>query len=371
MVRGRALLVLACAAALAADAPASRMGGPQLLTLSARVRALAADGDVAAVATTGCPAPVVVWNPVRGSRTGIPRPKCRYAHNPIEAAIAGRQVAWVDASGGNFTETTVMTATIGEPRSAAELASRARASDGGLGDSTGNVFGDGPLLVFNVWAWCLTEPENGDYAACPAGIPIRTATLYREELWRIADGRKRLILTTPNELEVLGVAAGRILVRRADGSLELRAADGKVLRSFRFEPGEVRSAVVDDSELVVLERDRTWRVYDVRAGKLERVLPIVAGTLSAVHPVRADQLPLARVLDAEHGLVAYVIGRVVHVLRIRDGREATFEVRAVVTPYRPPVLVQLERPGLFYAYNVSVRPYGRVRFVPFGALRFR
>ncbi|HEX6700142.1 MAG TPA: hypothetical protein VF101_05370 [Gaiellaceae bacterium] len=370
MLRGRWLLVAACAAALTADAPASNPPTRQLLKLAAPIQALAADGEVAAVATTGCPDVLVAWDPVQDVSTGVSRPKCRDAHNPIEATVASREVAWVDASGGNFTSTTVLTETIGKPRSVAELASRARASDGGLGDSVGNVFGDGSLLVFSLWSWCLTEPENGDYAACPKGIPICTPTLYREQLWRIAGGRKRLLMETPNQLEVLGVAAGRILVRRADGSLELRSEGGALLRSFRFEPGEVRSAVVDDSELVVLDRNRTWRVYDVRSGRLERVLPIVAGTLSAIRPVRADQIPLARVLDAERGLVAYAIGRVVHVLRLSDGREATFRVRAVVTPYRPPVLVQLEPSGLFYAYNVSLRPYGRVRFVPLAAFRF-
>jgi len=42
----------------------------------------------------------------------------------------------------------------------------------------------------------------------------------------------------------------------------------------------------------------------------------------------------------------------------------------VSVPGRPPVFAQLEQPGLYYAYAVGGALQGRVRFVPFGAIRF-
>ena len=83
-----------------------------------------------------------------------------------------------------------------------------------------------------------------------------------EKLWRIVGDRKRLIASAPNELAALAVAAGLILVKRHDGSLELRRADGHVIHKLRFRRGEVRAALLDASELVVLDHraQDTWRI---------------------------------------------------------------------------------------------------------------
>jgi hypothetical protein len=74
-------------------------------------------------------------------------------------------------------------------------------------------------------------------------------------------------------------------------------------------------------------------------------------------------VPHAVAADVEHGLLVYTIGRVVHVLRLADGREKSF-----VAPVVQPVQAQLEPSGLFYSYRL--RNEGRVRFVPFGQIRF-
>jgi hypothetical protein len=202
---------------------------------------------------------------------------------------------------------------------------------------------------------------------------VRTPTTYRERLWRVAGRRKLLLAASRTELAAVSVAAGRILVRRGDGSLELRGATGSLLHRFAFRPGEVQAAVLDATELVVLDRRGSglaWRVYRPRSGKLVRVLAARPDVASAIHPTRPPERPPSDLLDVERGVLAYAVGRTVHVVRLADGREATFGPSAVNEPGRPPVFVQLEPPGLTYAYAVRGPLQGRVRFVPFGAIRF-
>ena len=144
---------------------------------------------------------------------------------------------------------------------------------------------------------------------------------------------------------MLSVAAGRILVQRADGSLELRrGADGGLLRAFPSGPWYERVAVLDSAELVVLDRTsgRHWRVYDPVSGEQTRVLEAPVGAIPA---------------DVERGLLVYTVGRVVHVLRLADGRERTFVAPKIRGYARQFVFAQIEPTGLFYSY--SVRGGGR------------
>jgi hypothetical protein len=367
----------------AAGHPASGPSGVRLLQTSAPVVSLGADGRLASVWTGSCREGLLAWDPRRRSTVHIRDPKCRYETGILEQAIAGNRLAWVPWSGGLSSSTWLLTATIARPRSVIRLTRFAgRMSDGGLGNSVGNVHGDGPLLVFNTWSKCLTEPQEPDLYPCPKGVPVRTPTVWRESLWRIVGSRKRLVLGGSNELAALSVAAGRILVQRADGSLELRRANGSLLRRFPFRPGQVRGATLDASELLVLYSARpppagrpatavTWRVYDPVSGALRHVLPAAPAVGRAIDPTRVAELPSANVPDVERGLAVYVVGTTVHVLRLADGRERTFRPPASSRPWPPPVLAQLEPSGLFYAYNVRGRWKGRVRFVPFDGLRPR
>jgi hypothetical protein len=194
------------------------------------------------------------------------------------------------------------------------------------------------------------EPEIP--GSCPAGVPPHTYHISNEKLWRVVGARKRLLVSSKDELTVLSVAAGRILVQRADGSLELRRADGKLASAFPFEPGQVLGAQLDASELVVLERASglRWLIYDPKSGNLRQTFP-----------ARARAVPA----DVERGLLVYTVGKVAYVLRLRDGHQRSFRAPAGTSQ----VLAQIEPAGLFYSY--SVRGKGRVRFVPFNELRFR
>lgn len=188
-------------------------------------------------------------------------------------------------------------------------------------------------------------------APAPQAYLPHTYHISNEKLWRVVGARKRLLLASKDELTVLSVAAGRILVQRADGSLELRRADGNLARAFPFEPGQVLGAQLDASELVVLERASglRWLIYDPKSGDLRRTFP-----------ARARAVPA----DVERGLLVYTVGRVPYVLRLRDGHQRSFRA----TPGTSHVLAQIEPAGLFYSY--SVRGKGRVRFVPFNEIRF-
>jgi hypothetical protein len=266
-----------------------------------------------------------------------------------EQAVAGQRLAWVSLTGGNYTEMSLLTSAVKNPRSTTTLVEGMDHQD--TGDWVGNVHGDGSLLVFNTWSVCYWEPENPE-SPCPAGVPQGTYHLYNEKLWRVVGGGKRLLVTSPDELTVLSVAAGRILVQRADGSLELLRADGSLSRAFPFERGQVLGAQLDASELVVLERvsGLRWRVYDPSSGELTRTLPAPARPLPT---------------DVERGLLVYTVGRAVHVLRLRDGHQGSLTAPAGTSQ----VLAQIEPAGLFYSYSVGRQ--GRVRFVPFNEIRFR
>jgi hypothetical protein len=111
----------------------------------------------------------------------------------------------------------------------------------------------------------------------------------------------------------------------------------------------VHGAVLDASELVVLERSR-WRVYDPLSGDQQRTFRAPAGAVPA---------------DVERGLLVYIVGRAVHVLRLADGRQTSFET-PIGTEYP---LAAIEASGLFYSYEI--RHEGRTRFLPFDEIRFR
>jgi hypothetical protein len=323
---------------------------------------ISADGSRVAV-STACGAHVyelLVWNPVRRSVVSMAPRRQRRCYGAStgegiwEGSIAGRQVAWVPYAGGNSQQAWLVTATTRKPLSTRRLTeTKDRNTGDGVGDWVGNIYGDGPLLVFNTWSVC----ERSEYRnSCPEGTPPGYH-IYNENLWRIVGGRKRLLVASPDELTVLAAAAGRILVQREDGSLEIRrGANGNLVRAFPFRPGEVRAAVLDASELVVLDRASGlhWRVYDPVSGEQKQVFPGPSRVIS---------------VDVERGLLAYTVGNFVHVLRLADGHRTRFTAPVVgVDGYPGYAIVQIEPPGLFYSY--SVRTEGRVRFIPSDQIRF-
>ena len=350
------LSALTAAALLAGGAVGrSTSGSIRTLRTATPVSPFAADGFQAGVATTCGPRAfeLIAWNPRRRSVVELGREHGRDCYGAstgegvYELAVAGRRLAWVRYAGGNYQQVWLVTGTVGKPRSTKQLTDQKDHNTGdGVGDWVGNVHGDGSLLVFNTWSVCNQDPE--DDLHCPERFP-RGYHVYDEDVWRIVGGRKRLILSSDDEATVLAVAAGRILLQRADGSLELRRANGSLLRAFPFRPNEVRGAVLDADELVVLDRSggSTWRIIDPVSGN-QRAIPAAPGAMPQ---------------DVERGLLVYTLNRAVHVLRLADRRLKSFR-----TPVGSYPSAQIEPAGLFYSFQVHDR--GRVRFVPLGQIRF-
>ena len=327
----------------------------------------------------------IAWNPLRPLLRPFGRAGSCEATSTgrgiLFEAVAGPRVAWVRDAGGNQHDSQLFVATISKPQAARQLATATRDIDTGAGDTIGDLRGDGSLLVYGTWSVC----DTGEVAfrRCPAGVT--PGTIYNAKLWRIegTTGRK-LLASAPDELAPVAVAAGRILVQRASGALELRAADGHVLRTFTFEE-IVQQAGLGPKELVVAVRDTTnrelpkgrlvFQVYDLDTGELKRALtpPPTALAVNAPHcsfPVGSSPTvcvsPEARLRyqDADATRFVYVLDTTVHVVRLADGAEQTYAPIG-----RSPVFAQLEPAGLVYAYRMTTRLKGRVQFVPARELR--
>ena len=136
------------------------------------------------------------------------------------------------------------------------------------------------------------------------------------------------------------VSGGLIAVRERD-AVAILDAQGNLVCSFPFAPGEVTAARLDGGRLVVARRN-VIEVYDVStgAGVLQRPLP----SGYELHDVDGGIAVLSRNGDAR-------------LLRLDDGRSFT------LAPGRAPVRADLEAPGLYYAY--ATRDGGaRVVFMP-------
>jgi hypothetical protein len=363
---------------LAGAGAAEQTAGPQVAPTSGVVEALAADGGRVAVMVRkshGDCDRILVWDPGRRSivRVGSRKRPClalSTGQSIPYVALADRRVAWVWDGGGNFHDLIVRTATIGKPLQVAQLAYRNYNVDSLVGRYAGNVHGDGDLLVYGTWTVCEgTESESSH--PCPPGKPEREP--YDSGVHRVRGTRSSRIASDPGELGILGASAGRVAALRSDGRIAILSGEGKVLKTFPFAPGEVRGATLDGRRLVVLRRSagrHTIDSYDVSsAAHVSRPIapPGPASDRRCSWPVVS--LPLCRtpyarlrLVDAENGIAVYVLGRELHVLRIADGAAAV--VRPPAT--RGTVEAQLERSGLFYAYQVAdAAAPGRVAHLPY------
>jgi hypothetical protein len=123
----------------------------------------------------------------------------------------------------------------------------------------------------------------------------------------------RQALQEPFSLDVDG---GRIAIARSD-SVEVLSGDGSSLMSVSGIPAEpqlFRSAVetVLSGDELFVRAGSALRDYDVAVPTLRRTWP-----LPAVPPSPTSQM----LQDVGHGLVAYVRGADIHVLRLVDGAD--------------------------------------------------
>jgi hypothetical protein len=375
---GAFILVGAGCILLAGAAAAKSTSGPQVVRTAGVVQDLAADAGLVAYTlgeSRGDCDRVLVWEPARRSvvRVGSRKGPCEGLSTgewiPY-VALAGRRVAWGWDGGGNFHDSVVSTATVGRPLRATKLATESHNVDSLAGGFAGSPHGDGALLVYGKWQVCEGATEDD----CPVDTPKRKP--YDSQVYRVRGTRSERIASDAGELGVLDVSAGRIAVLRSDHSVAILRATGAPGRTFPFEPGELRGAMLDGRRLVVLRRSNgrhTVDAYDVLNGShVSRPIapPGPASDRRCLWPVVS--LPLCRepyarlrLADSESGIAVYILGREIHLLRIADG------ARTVVRPpaTRGAVEAQLERPGLYYAYRVAdAKLPGRVAFVPYAQI---
>jgi hypothetical protein len=193
------------------------------------------------------------------------------------------------------------------------------------------------------------------------GQPPESYLQHHEEVWRVDGVTPVQVASRSEDLQPLAADGSRIVVRHTDGSLELLSLDGRVLETF-----DVPSvaAVLAGDDLVVLVQGEL-RDYSVASGELLHAWPLPNVSSSGHFCMLfcgAASLFRLRLDYAARGVVVYTLDGVVHLLRLRDGADATVPGATAAA---------LTDAGLFYAY-VGEQPWpGRIRFVPFDKLPLR
>jgi hypothetical protein len=159
------------------------------------------------------------------------------------------------------------------------------------------------------------------------------------------DGRRKVLIASgPDAREPAAVDRGRIAVERADGQVVVLNRHGRVLG--QIAPGgqpltvgfyEVGPPTVglSGANLVVLREGRL-ALYDTSSFRLVRSWRVHRGAVLS---------------GVSAGLVAYVVGAHVHVLRLRDGRRTTIRAAS-----RRTVKAAITSAGLFYVVHARPTP---------------
>jgi len=212
--------------------------------------------------------------------------------------------------------------------------SRSEAYDARIGD----VHGAGALVVFdtlspNVELWRLVSSGSRRARRCPS------------------DGPRRCVLVAPG-IEARDVDGTRIL-GWAGSRLEVLAAGGARVSTIPVLRSAVTSVELAGDHVLVAEPDALL-VFAAATGDLERAIALTAR--DAAGP---------RLRGYADGLVAYVQGIAIHVLRLSDGTDRVLSLPNAA----PPADARLTSAGLFYVLNESYRTsIGRLGFVPLDRL---
>jgi Tol biopolymer transport system component len=292
--------------------------------------------------------PILVWRPGTRSIAAHNAAGCQY---PDYVSLAGPRLAFdCDDSGDDSVSQSVR---IYRPsdRTPVEVFYGGNGAHGEINSGTGigKLDGHGSLVAFTSEAYEWTGDD---------------VHLVAKRLWRVDGVRRRLLLASRGLGDPVDVDGGRIALQggRAGGVVVDR--NGRRVGRLRIpELRSPRDVFYWFQRRLVLTGSRAAGLVD---GRL-RVYDIASGRRLASWPLGQQPQELA---GAAAGLVAFVHGRAVHVVRLRDGHSAVFAVPAQRIPGANPgtrrVYADISPQGLYYSYNLRRGRYpGRVVFVPF------
>jgi Tol biopolymer transport system component len=274
--------------------------------------------------------PIVVWDPVRRHVLRIPVSGCGTAYDVVLAA--GDVGYRCENAGEGYTVRDSLRLVRAGTRGTVELV-RTHGEEF-TGSFLGGVVADGGTIAFDVPS--VDTPS-------PRGLNIG-----RTHVWKATGARTAIVHTFRGVATVTSLDAGRIAVLRGGGKTLSVLAPGGGIRTYAPGGARILDAALDGSRLVVLRSTRLT------------VLDLGTGRRRASWPVRRAFGPAPELEDAQGDLAAYVVGAVVHVLRLSDGREIVVDTPNAAEP----VFARFVPGGLFYSFNEAYaeRP-GRVAFV--------
>jgi Tol biopolymer transport system component len=309
------------------------------ITTSLPIVALAAEDNRAAVAQgfgglpglRGLLGPIVVWDQARETRVQVPVRGCGTADDVL---LAAGRVGYVCGNPGEGYYTDDALRLVRPGRRGATQIVRTRGGEF-TGLFLGGLVGDRGTIAFDV--------ESA------GNRPRAEFRIRRTRVWRLTGTRAKVVRTFTGVATVASIDAGRIAVLRDGGKAVALLSAGGGVRTFRFGGPGVVGVVLDGPRLIVL-RSARLTVLDLRSGRR-----------TGSWPVRRGFGPAAEIEDATRGLVAYVVGAAVHILRLSDGREIVIDNPNATEP----VFARFVPSGLFYSFNKSYdRRPGRLVYVP-------
>jgi hypothetical protein len=330
------------------------LGSERRLAVAGELRLLAMDGGRVAYDLAGDPLAksrerrcnrVRVWTIATGRTVTVSGRRTCTADSTStgagvrELALAGSRVAWIMNVGGNTeSDDELYAASLARLRER-RLASAFRHGDVDCvltGRWLGGLVGDRALLVYN--AWTTAAADAGQAGSC--AMKATSGALRR-----ISGAKTSPIAAGTDVLVASDADAGRIAVLRRDGGIALYSPGDVLLRTFAA--GALELALAGNF-LAVLTRTGTLEISSVRTGALVRTLGAPRG---AAH------------LDAASGVAAYAVGRRLHVVQLRTGKDVV-----LAAGRRSIVDVAVENPGVAYGYNLPssrrLGPRARIVFVP-------
>jgi Tol biopolymer transport system component len=259
---------------------------------------------------------VFVWRPDTGSvRQAEPaaslKPACGFENERIayadvfDLAIAGDRVSYGETYGCTGGQWSVIALSLDDPGGASVLGRGAGSRCGvGFDVAFGDMLGSGNVLLYSAW--------RGRFLFQPRPERIITS----EEIRRVGVGT---IATRDGPLIPLDVDDDRIAVSKGN-TLAVLGAGGTELWSVPVGP----TAAVFAGDELALVRDGELRRYTAATGE-----PLGSRSLPAVTTRRPCKTPFntwcdtgaLTVQDGARGLVAFVLDRRVHVLRLADGSD--------------------------------------------------